>query len=83
MTILAVVFPRQCTQSLGMRLCSPVRWVEIARIMAGRCAGMWIETGPGKVPEGLSKRIDEALAPHPMYDPATPNKALQEARNAK
>ncbi len=79
MSILAVVFPRLRPQSLGMWICSPVRWVEIARIMAG----LWIETGPGKVPAGLSKQIDEALAPHPMYDPATPDKALQEARNAE
>jgi [acyl-carrier-protein] S-malonyltransferase len=44
-------------RSLNEQLTSPVRWEETVRNMAGDGASMFVEVGPGKVLQGLVKRI--------------------------
>ncbi|HYF18236.1 MAG TPA: ACP S-malonyltransferase [Ramlibacter sp.] len=49
----------------------PVRWVECIRAIQGRGVGVVIECGPGKVLQGLCKRIDPALVAGGLADPAS------------
>lgn len=46
---------------LYAQLTSPVRWEEIVRNMISDGAGMFVEVGPGKVLQGLVKRIDGSV----------------------
>ncbi len=46
---------------LFRQLTSPVRWEETVRNMAAAGAGIFIEVGPGKVLQGLVKRIEPAV----------------------
>lgn len=75
--------PGQIRALLAMQLYSPVRWVETIRSLARRGAEVLLEAGPGKVLTGLTKRIDKSVAAHPVYDPATLDKALQETGHAE
>ncbi len=46
---------------LYAQLTSPVRWEEIIHNMIGNGAGLFVEIGPGKVLQGLVKRIDGSV----------------------
>ena len=46
---------------LVAQLTSPVRWEEIVRNMISDGAGLFVEVGPGKVLQGLVKRIDGSV----------------------
>jgi [acyl-carrier-protein] S-malonyltransferase len=46
---------------LYAQLTSPVRWEEIVRNMIADGAGLFVEVGPGKVLQGLVKRIDGSV----------------------
>jgi len=46
---------------LYAQLTSPVRWEEIVRNMVSDGAGLFVEVGPGKVLQGLVKRIDGSV----------------------
>jgi len=49
----------------------PVRWVECVQALKARGVTHIIESGPGKVLAGLTKRIDPELVGGAMFDPAT------------
>jgi [acyl-carrier-protein] S-malonyltransferase len=50
--------PEAARQALRRQVCSPVRWVETIRRLAGEAAE-GIEVGPGAVLQGLGRRIAE------------------------
>jgi [acyl-carrier-protein] S-malonyltransferase len=53
---------------LKEQLYSPVRWVEIIQLFKKRGIELIIECGPGKVLNGLTKRIDRSLSTISIYD---------------
>lgn len=56
-TASAVSDPEQIQQNLINQLTSPVRWTQSVLAMVGNGAGKFIECGPGKVLQGLVKKI--------------------------
>ena len=67
--------PAEIKQALIDQLYQPVRWVDVMKAMAEK-SDQVIESGPGKVLAGLSKRIDRGFTCHPVFDPASLEKAL-------
>ena len=49
----------------------PVRWVECVQALKARGVTHIIESGPGKVLAGLTKRIDPELVGATLFDMAT------------
>jgi [acyl-carrier-protein] S-malonyltransferase len=49
----------------------PVRWVDCVKAIQARGVSVVIECGPGKVLQGLCKRIDPALVAGAVHDPAS------------
>ena len=68
--------PALIKQALARQACSPVRWVEVIRYMAGSGVTHVAECGPGKVLAGLTPRIERALASFAVADAATLAQAL-------
>jgi [acyl-carrier-protein] S-malonyltransferase len=62
--------PAAIRDALVRQAASPVRWVETVQAMAARGVTHLIECGPGKVLNGLTKRIDPSLAGDAIVDPA-------------
>ena len=48
-------------ENLIKQLTAPVRWTQSVQNMANDGAGKFIECGPGKVLQGLVKRIDKTV----------------------
>ncbi len=69
------VEPSEIKQALIDQLYQPVRWVDVMKVIAEK-SDQVIESGPGKVLAGLSKRIDRGFTCHPVFDPASLEKAL-------
>ena len=67
--------PSEIKKALIDQLHQPVRWVDVMKVIAEN-SDQIIESGPGKVLTGLSKRIDRGLTCHPVFDPASLEKAL-------
>ncbi|HZY20312.1 MAG TPA: ACP S-malonyltransferase [Ramlibacter sp.] len=63
--------PQRIKDALYEQAFGPVRWVDCVRAIQAREVGVVIECGPGKVLQGLCKRIDAALVAGAVYDPAT------------
>lgn len=53
---------------LKAQLYSPVRWVQTIQLFKDHGVGHIIESGPGKVLNGLIKRIDRSLSTISVYD---------------
>lgn len=53
---------------LKEQLYSPVRWVEIIQLFKKNRVDLVVECGPGKVLNGLTKRIDRSLNAISIYD---------------
>jgi [acyl-carrier-protein] S-malonyltransferase len=49
----------------------PVRWVECVAAIKARGVSTLVESGPGKVLAGMTKRIDAELNGLPLFDPAS------------
>lgn len=49
----------------------PVRWVECVTAIKARGVATLVESGPGKVLAGMTKRIDAELNGLPLFDPAS------------
>jgi [acyl-carrier-protein] S-malonyltransferase len=49
----------------------PVRWVECVQAIKAHGISTLVECGPGKVLDGMVKRIDPELSGMALYDPAT------------
>lgn len=67
--------PEEIKQILVQQLYLPVRWVDVMKSVAEHSEQV-IESGPGKVLAGLSKRIDRKLPCMPVFDSASLEKAL-------
>lgn len=63
--------PDRIRAALYEQAFGPVRWVDCIRAIQGRGVAVVLECGPGKVLQGLCKRIDPALAAGAVYDPAS------------
>ena len=61
---------------LKQQLCRPVRWVETIQLMKNKGVELLIESGPGKVLSGLTKRIDKSLQAISVNDPSSLDLAL-------
>ena len=55
----------------------PVRWVETVQAMKAQGVTHIVECGPGKVLNGLTKRIDKDLVGLAITDPASMQAALE------
>lgn len=69
--------PQRIKEALARQACSPVRWVEVVRRIAGEGIMHVAECGPGKVLAGLTKRIDGDLEGHAIDDGRALAQALQ------
>ena len=69
--------PDQIRHALARQAASPVRWVETVQKMAQMEITHVIEIGPGKVLQGLVKRIAPALQALAVADAASLNAALE------
>lgn len=69
--------PDAIRDALARQARSPVRWVETIRAIAAMGAGTIIECGPGKVLNGLTRRIDGNLQGFAVVDAASLDEALK------
>lgn len=63
--------------ALVRQAANPVRWVETVQKMAAESVTDVIESGPGKVLAGLTKRINGELTGHAMFDQASMDAILE------
>ena len=63
--------------ALIKQLYSPVRWTETIQYLAQQGIENVVETGPGKVLQGLLKRIDKTISCQSVNDSASLTKALE------
>ncbi|ROT44646.1 ACP S-malonyltransferase [Pusillimonas sp. NJUB218] len=69
--------PVQIKDALVRQAWHPVRWVETVQAMKAQGVTHVVECGPGKVLNGLTKRIDRDLIGLAITDPASLETALQ------
>ncbi|EGQ27343.1 ACP S-malonyltransferase [Mammaliicoccus sciuri] len=62
------------------QLYSPVRWEESVERLLELGVTRFIECGPGKVLSGLIRKIDRTATVYPVYDEASLQKVLEEAK---
>ncbi|MGX7004014.1 ACP S-malonyltransferase [Caballeronia sp. KNU42] len=74
--VASVAEPAAIKDALVRQAAGPVRWVESVQKMAHEGITHVIECGPGKVLNGLTKRIDGTLIGASIFDPAS----LEETR---
>lgn len=58
MTTFAVTDPEAIKENLVFQLTAPVKWTQSVQNMINDGATHFIEVGPGKVLQGLVKKID-------------------------
>jgi [acyl-carrier-protein] S-malonyltransferase len=63
--------------ALIKQLYSPVRWTETIEALAKNGTSLVVEAGPGKVLQGLIKRIDKSITSFSVNDQASLAKALE------
>ncbi|MFT5755623.1 MAG: [acyl-carrier-protein] S-malonyltransferase [Alteromonadaceae bacterium] len=63
--------------ALVKQLYSPVRWTETVESLSKQGISLVVEAGPGKVLQGLIKRIDKSITCVPINDKASLDKALE------
>jgi [acyl-carrier-protein] S-malonyltransferase len=63
--------PDRIRAALYEQAFGPVRWVDCIRAIQARGVTTILECGPGKVLQGLTKRIDATLTAGAVFDPAT------------
>lgn len=63
--------------ALIKQLYSPVRWTETIEAISAKGIKQVVEIGPGKVLQGLIKRIDKSVSCQSINDSATLTKALE------
>jgi len=73
--------PSAIRDALARQACNPVRWVETVQAMAARGVRMVVECGPGKVLNGLTRRIDASLSGLAVTDPASLEEAVRAVRS--
>ncbi|OWT53578.1 ACP S-malonyltransferase [Candidimonas nitroreducens] len=72
--------PAAIKDALVRQAWHPVRWVEVIQAMKARGVTHVVECGPGKVLNGLTKRIDRDLTGLAISDPASLQAALETLR---
>ncbi len=72
--------PAAIKAALARQACSPVRWVEVIKYLAGAGVTHVGECGPGKVLAGLTGRIDKSLQGFAIVDPATLAQAMEASK---
>ncbi|ATZ94972.1 MULTISPECIES: ACP S-malonyltransferase [Dickeya] len=70
--------PEAIRSALVRQLHNPVRWTECVEYMAAQGVVTLVETGPGKVLTGLTKRIVDSLTATAINDPASLSAALEQ-----
>ena len=78
--VAVVTDPEKIKDALARQACRPVRWVEVIRAMAASGVTHVVECGPGKVLNGLTKRIDAALEGYAITDPQSLQQTLETLR---
>lgn len=63
--------PGEIRAALAAQLHRPVLWVDSIEALASRGVTRIVECGPGKVLQGLVKRIDRSLQTSAIHDPRT------------
>lgn len=69
--------PAAIKAALARQACSPVRWVEVIKHLAGAGVTHVAECGPGKVLAGMTTRIDKSLLGFAIIDPASLAQTLE------
>lgn len=69
--------PAAIKAALARQACSPVRWVEVIRSMAGAGITHVAECGPGKVLSGMTSRIEKSLQSFAVTDPTSLSQTLE------
>jgi [acyl-carrier-protein] S-malonyltransferase len=69
--------PAAIKDALVRQAASPVRWVETVQKMAAEKVTHVVECGPGKVLNGLTKRINGDLIGEAIVDQASLDKVLE------
>jgi len=64
-------------EKLKEQLYSPVRWVETIQMFKNKGVELILECGPGKVLNGLIKRIDRSLSVISVYDTISLDQVLE------
>ena len=62
MTASAVTEPDQIKKNLIAQLTAPVRWTQTIQQMIADGGTEFIEVGPGKVLQGLMRKIDRSVS---------------------
>lgn len=75
--VIAESSAEQIKSALVRQLYSPVRWTETIELLAKNGCTQVLEIGPGKVLQGLLKRIDKSVACESVNDNASLTKALE------
>lgn len=75
--VASVSDPAGIRDALVRQAWHPVRWVEIIQAMKAQGVTHVVECGPGKVLNGLTKRIDKDLVGLAITDPASMQAALE------
>lgn len=70
--------PEHIRTKLAEQLYSPVRWVETIQLFKSRGVELIIECGPGKVLNGLIKRIDRGLNSLSVHDTVSMKQAVEQ-----
>jgi [acyl-carrier-protein] S-malonyltransferase len=61
-TATAVTDPDEIKKNLMLQLTAPVKWTQSIQAMIADGATEFIEVGPGKVLQGLMRKIDRSVA---------------------
>ncbi len=69
--------PEVIRNALKEQLYKPVRWVDTIRFMRDQGVTRFVECGPGKVLQGLNKRIAKDLDHHALYNSETLNNLME------
>lgn len=72
--------PAAIKAALARQACSPVRWVEVIKHLAGAGVTRVAECGPGKVLSGMTTRIEKSLQSFAIIDPASLAQAMEAAK---
>ena len=75
--VAAVSAPADIRDALVRQAWHPVRWVETIQAMKAQGVTHIVECGPGKVLNGLTKRIDKDIVGLAITDPASMQVALE------
>jgi [acyl-carrier-protein] S-malonyltransferase len=72
--------PQHIRDKLKEQLYSPVRWVETIQYFKNKEISLVVECGPGKVLNGLTKRIERSLNTISIYDTINLDQLVEQVR---